>query len=114
MLEKIIGLNNAIVSVEECNCGAITIGFSNDTAISCQKENMQKYLGFDYDNLMHFVEGSIANKLEVSMCNHCVNHWGVDICSCGSGEPIGECDCGSKEGYQTYNTRGFNKGGWLS
>lgn len=25
--------------------------------------------------------------------HHCVNHWGIDLCECGSGEPVDECSC---------------------
>ena len=31
---------------------------------------------------------------ESYMCNHCINHWGIDLCDCGSGEKPGECSCG--------------------
>jgi hypothetical protein len=34
-------------------------------------------------------------------CNHCVNHWGLDLCKCGSGDPVGSCeweDCEFKDG----------------
>ena len=32
------------------------------------------------------VEGDIFSN-----CNHCVTHWGIDLCGCGSGEALGEC-----------------------
>lgn len=25
-------------------------------------------------------------------CDHCVNHFGLDLCGCGSGNPFGKCD----------------------
>lgn len=30
-------------------------------------------------------------------CDACVNHWRVDYCCCGSGEPYDTCECGSKQ-----------------
>ena len=30
-------------------------------------------------------------------CDHCVNHWGVDLCACGSGEPPEKCQEGFPE-----------------
>lgn len=26
------------------------------------------------------------------MSDHCVNHYGLDLCGCGSGNPFGKCD----------------------
>lgn len=34
-------------------------------------------------------------------CNHCVNHWGIDLCECGSGARVGECECGSQKAHDT-------------
>jgi hypothetical protein len=34
---------------------------------------------------------------EVCYCNYCVNHWGLDLCGCGSGEKFGECGNGYYE-----------------
>ena len=36
-------------------------------------------------------------KSGFSNCNYCVNHWGIDLCGCGSGEKFGECDYGFPE-----------------
>ena len=27
-------------------------------------------------------------------CNHCINHWGIDLCACGSGEDFDKCEEG--------------------
>lgn len=30
----------------------------------------------------------------IRICDACVNHYRVDYCQCGSGEPFSECECG--------------------
>lgn len=32
-------------------------------------------------------------------CDHCVNHWGIDLCGCGSGQKVGKCECGSQKAH---------------
>lgn len=34
-------------------------------------------------------------------CDHCVNHWGIDLCECESGARVGECECGSQKAHDT-------------
>nr|DAO94210.1 MAG TPA: WCCH motif protein [Caudoviricetes sp.]DAY30712.1 MAG TPA: WCCH motif protein [Bacteriophage sp.] len=34
-------------------------------------------------------------------CDHCVNHWGIDLCDCGSEHKVGECECGSQKAHDT-------------
>lgn len=36
-------------------------------------------------------------------CNHCVNHWGIDLCECGSGARVGEC--GSQKAHDTLGVK---------
>lgn len=93
-------LLNAIMSVRECDCGAVTLYLSNDREVSCAKENMKEFLGFTYESLMHFVKESGSDDMlgvKYYSCNHCVNRWGIDLCACGSGEKVGECNEGLKE-----------------
>ena len=80
------GLTMDDVFIKKCSCGAIYIYIDNvresfsmceDTFIRCFSEfavNIQD------DKFLH--------------CDHCVNHWGVDLCACGSGELVGECQEG--------------------
>ena len=35
-------------------------------------------------------------------CDYCINHWGMDLCQCGSGEKVNECACGCGLPSQTY------------
>lgn len=36
-------------------------------------------------------------------CNYCVNHWGTDLCVCGSGYRYDECSCGRNTPYYDIN-----------
>lgn len=64
--------------VAECACGAITIS-ENDIDSSMTREQFDElYPGMS-------IEGHWGN------CNYCVNHWGIDLCNCGSGMKVGKC-----------------------
>lgn len=85
-----------IESYSKCNCGAITIYFRNGASNS-MKDSTRKKLGIDLNKIP---------KLQPSYCcNHCVNHWGIDICECGSGLPAGECICGSDKAVETFGEK---------
>jgi hypothetical protein len=81
----------------KCNCGAITIqsdvGAENSFSNSMTQETFDKlFKGEDFE---------IEWMQETYNCNHCVNHWGLDLCKCGSGDPVGKCeweDCEFKDG----------------
>lgn len=73
------------MDAKKCQCGAITVdgdGFSNSMTLKTFNKE--------------FPELTIADN-EYCNCNHCVNHWGIDLCGCGSGEPVGQCDGGFHE-----------------
>ena len=75
-----------ITRYQRCNCGAITVYFGEQTIGSSMYQDT-------FDKLGLSLEG--AEEMPQSYCcNHCVNHWGIDLCECGSGERVGECDCG--------------------
>lgn len=75
-----------VTDYQECNCGAITVWFDNGASNSMRKSTFEK-LNIDV---------SESYRLPNSYCcNHCVNHYGIDVCECGSGEPVGKCKCGS-------------------
>lgn len=69
--------------IQECQCGAVTVTFENGVSNSMSREMFDR-LGFTGERLPQVF----------SNCNHCVNHWGIDLCECGSGEPVGKCSCG--------------------
>lgn len=72
--------------IQECVCGAITVTFDNNVSNSMSYETFKK---------LRITGKHLPQKF--CCCNHCVNHWGIDICKCGSGLPVGQCECGSDE-----------------
>lgn len=68
-----------ITDVRKCKCGAITVNYEDDTDSSMPEKLYNEY----------YPSRKIDGHYE--SCNYCVNHWGVDLCNCGSGEKIGEC-----------------------
>ena len=85
-----------IESYSKCECGAITMYFRNGASNS-MKDSTRKKLGIDLRKI---------SKLQQSYCcNHCVNHYGIDICECGSGLPAGKCICGSDKAVETFGEK---------
>jgi hypothetical protein len=72
----------------KCSCGAITVTLE-DGEYSMTSETFDKTFPNHYSG---DVEEGYCN------CNHCVNHWGIDLCGCGCGEPFGECQEENVEG----------------
>lgn len=75
-----------IESFFRCKCGAITVN-TDKGGYSCREENLQKF--FPSLDL-----ASLKEEQEAFSCNHCVNHYGLDLCACGSGESPDECQGG--------------------
>ena len=68
------------LTITRCECGAITV--DKDGNSQCVME----------DRLDEFFPGYQVTEDNIFVnCNHCINHWGVDICACGSGEAPEEC-----------------------
>ena len=90
--------------VVACSCGAITIT-TPEGQYSMSAETFLARYGFEIQNTPY------------SNCDHCVNNWGTDLCACGSGMPVDECD----EGHAVCGTpaqnieEGITKptGGWM-
>lgn len=72
--------------IQKCACGAVTIRFDNSASNSMFWETFED---LDLDT------NEAVWMLSSCCCDHCVNHWGIDLCECGSGEKVGECECGS-------------------
>lgn len=72
-----------------CSCGAITL-YIGRKSYSCRKENLKKYFpDIDLRKLKRFHDSYC--------CDHCVNHYGLDLCGCGSGAEFGKCENGYDE-----------------
>ena len=69
------------ILVIKCQCGAISVE-SDDFSNSMTPEAFAQ----EFPELT-VPEGDPGYY----QCNHCVNKWGLDLCGCGSGEPVGEC-----------------------
>lgn len=84
---------NKIITYSTCKCGAVTLFFESGNSNSVKKKNLKKF-GFSLKGI---------KKLSSSTwgCNHCINHYGIDICSCGSGIETDKCDCGSGVSMET-------------
>jgi len=65
----------------KCACGAITVEIDG-ISYSMRPETF----------LATFKRRPRAKRATLHNCNHCVNHWGTDLCGCGSGELFGKCE----------------------
>ncbi len=73
-----------------CVCGAVTLYHRNGLSYACAQKNRNRFLpGLDLRSLR-----KLPNTYA---CDHCVNHYGVDLCACGSGEPFWTCENGLSE-----------------
>ena len=66
----------------KCQCGAITVEIDGHY-YSMTSETFDK----KFPNLF---SGDL--EAQYQNCNHCVNHWGIDLCGCGCGQLFGECE----------------------
>jgi len=74
------------LTVSTCACGAITVAtreFSNSMRPATFKRE--------------FPDLAMPRKATWSCCNHCVNHWGIDLCGCGCGQKVGRCNGGFRQ-----------------
>jgi hypothetical protein len=98
-----------MIKASKCRCGALTVEIDgNDYSMSSETFNktFPQSNSADYEVIWH-------------NCNHCVNHWGIDLCGCGSGEPFGNCDNNMEEcdrpaqNIETGVTKCYGAGGWM-
>lgn len=77
-----------MITATRCQCGAISVEDTESGVTNHMKRATfrQLYPG------MRTVRGK-----EWRSCDHCANHWGIDICGCGSGRSRGKCDGGFPE-----------------
>ena len=87
-----------IVDYSKCHCGAVTLYFDNNQNNSIAEENLKKYGIIIPENAFRLND--------TYSCNHCVNHYGLDLCACGSGESPEECKAGFQECGNSFETLG--------
>lgn len=66
-----------------CSCGAITVsgdGWSNSMRPAVFRKEFPGVV--------------VDRSVTWANCNHCVNHYGIDLCGCGSGKKVGKCNGG--------------------
>lgn len=81
------GVDTVFDSYAKCTCGAITLYMEDGTSYSCEQKKLREF--FPSVDLRR-----IKRLQPTFCCDHCVNHYGLDLCGCGSGEPFGECQNG--------------------
>lgn len=77
-------MDNNLIAVK-CSCGAITV--------SAEKEQWSMPLKLFKK---HFPDLKLE-EYTYGSCDYCVNHYGIDLCGCGSGKKVGKCNNGFKE-----------------
>ena len=75
-----------ILHINHCACGAYTVVLANGEEASMYKGTLEGIVG-EIDEEKFLLSEKV--NLHTFNCNHCVNKWGIDLCSCGCGEPIG-------------------------
>lgn len=93
-------MTNEIISYSRCKCGAITIYFKNGAANSMRHstfKKIKKEYGIDLRKLQRLPKSYC--------CDHCVNHYGIDVCECGSGCKVGKCPCGSNKAHDEFGVK---------
>lgn len=71
------------MNATQCKCGAVTVEIDGQEYSMPAKEFRKKF-------------GRRQLK-STFCCNYCVNHWGTDLCGCGSGKKFGKCSAKLQE-----------------
>jgi hypothetical protein len=83
-----------IIDIRICECGAISLERANDS-FSVEKDNLGCFFTAEIVDAIKRLRFKPEEKY--CNCNHCVNHYGLDLCGCGSGERYGDCESGMTE-----------------
>lgn len=77
-----------LTQATECQCGAFSLEADLDDGSHQTYSMSAETLNAKFSK--EAIQPILSDQV-YSSCNHCVNHWGVDICACGSGEAPDEC-----------------------
>jgi hypothetical protein len=88
------------VFAKRCQCGAVTVHFNEKVGSSqptCESSLSVGDSGTSYSIPEEYFQQHFAHLIDLEEsefynCDYCVNNWGIDLCGCGSGEKVGECD----------------------
>ena len=83
-----------IVGIAVCSCGALTFEVERGIGYSVLRENAPSFFPELPETFFTYLDKFAG---QYGHCNHCVNHWGLDLCACGSGETPEGCICGFDE-----------------
>lgn len=83
-----------IVHIGLCVCGALTFEIEHGIGYSVKRENAPRFFPELPERFWQTLDCFVG---EYCNCNHCVNHWGLDLCACGSGESPEMCQNGYPE-----------------
>ena len=78
-----------ISGISLCKCGAVIMSRQYENYF-CHSGRLSLVFPLELAERI----GEIAATLipEFNTCNHCVNHYGLDLCGCGSGQAFGNCE----------------------
>lgn len=77
--------NNDLPFAKQCSCGAVTV-----TVLDCDGNEQTMSMAYEI-YIVNFSKIPLEDT-KFYNCDHCINHYGVDLCGCGSGQLVGECD----------------------
>jgi len=73
--------------IYKCKCGAVTATIDGKQYSMLPATYREKFN----------VERVPRAEFKCYSCNYCVNHWGLELCACGSGKKYNKCKEGFKE-----------------
>jgi hypothetical protein len=73
--------------ISKCSCGAVTIEIKGKSYSMLPATYREKF----------GVSRVPRVGTKYYSCNYCVNHWGLELCGCGSGKKYNKCKEGFKE-----------------
>lgn len=91
-------------------CGAVTLTIGGGS-FSMSRRTFRDLYGVTLHALRKY------HPVRMFSCDWCVNHFGIDLCSCGSGRPFQKCHddprtCG-KPSQSIDEGVSYPRGGWL-
>lgn len=82
-------MEDKLPDVYKCSCGAVSFK-KNGQDYCCKPRTFRRLFGVER------VPRAKNSSRPYGCCDHCVNHWGLDLCRCGSGKAPHKCKEGLK------------------